>query len=193
MLALWDAAVALPDRSERFLNDHYFTNAAMHGSGDENLEPSLAHCIPILGEQISTLSPRVIVACGENAANSLNALRLLRQSWPEFNRSFSSGAYVETTRLRKGVDASVFCTYHTSKGAVSRSVGPYRYRPDLTERLLAERRTKLSDQRAFDDFLARYGDIGNREHQGMRVLLLHWLDIGEAIRSAHQIRDRELA
>ena len=36
-----------------------------------------------------------------------------------------------------------------------------------------------------DAFLKRYRP-SDREGKGMRVLLLHWLDIGETIREAHR-------
>jgi hypothetical protein len=193
-LALWAAAVALSSEEERplpYLDGHYWANAAMHFERDvldeirrPLLDETTKCCQPVLLEQIKLLKPRVIIATGEVAAASLKGIGLLKREWPEFNSRFEFGAYSETTTMRDGHRVQVFCTYHEAKRVVNQTISRYRYKAH-TEELLAERRRSLGDPSSVDAFLARYPST-TTEGKGMRVLLLHWLEIGEAIRKAHE-------
>jgi uracil-DNA glycosylase len=185
-LALWAAAVALTPEHERplrYVDGHYWANAAMHSDG-ETLKKTSKCCRSVLLEQIKLLKPHVMIATGEVAAASLKGIGLLKREWREFNSHFEIGAYSETAAMRDGHKAQVFCTYHESRKVVNQTVARYRY-SDTTERLLAEKRESLADPAPVDAFLSRYPATGT-EGKGMRVLLLHWLDIGEAIRKAHE-------
>jgi hypothetical protein len=182
--ALWRAAVALADRgaaAHRYLDTHYWTNAAMHGTDTRRLEQARRACTPVLREQIELLSPRVIIASGVQAATSLGDVGLLAKRWAEFRQGLASGAYRERTALGSGSEVDVYCTYHTSATGVNCEVS--KLYSAATERLLEARRGRLGDTAAIDAFLTRF-DPRSAEGRGMRVLLLHWLDIGEAIRCA---------
>lgn len=186
---LWRAAVALADEGEqsrRYLGRHYWTNAVLHGSDEEGLESARRCCREVLRDQIKLLSPKVIIAAGDAAAKSLHEIGLLKKSWPEFRARLASGVYREDVRLPAGAQAQVFCTYHTSARAVNCNVA--RLYSDATERELAKRIAVLEDPHAARAFLRRYDTsrTGSAEAKGMRVLLLHWLDIGAAIRLAHR-------
>jgi hypothetical protein len=186
--ALWRAAVA-PERDDdvrdEYLGDHYWTNAIMHGVAGglpAELERARSCCKGVLDDQLKQLAPHIIISCGEVAAKSLHGLRLVKRRWREFNAELGTGVYKETTSIAQGHQTKIFCTYHTSAGAVNRSVSA-RYSAK-TQKLLDATleahpiRTSLSD--FFDRFPADSGT-----GRGMRVLLLHWLEIGEAIRRAH--------
>lgn len=180
--ALWRAAVSLADRGEaayRYLNQHYWTNAAMHGTDESRLRQARRCCVAVLNEQMEELAPRVVIASGTEAATSLYDLGLVSRPWSIYRSELASGEYSEVTPC----GTRVFCTYHTSKRAVNFTVEKL-YSP-LTERLLDQKRSKLMNPAAMDAFLTRYRG-NDREGKGMRVLLLHWLDIGEAIREAHR-------
>jgi hypothetical protein len=194
-LALWAAAVALSSEEELplpYLDGHYWANAAMHFKNgvprgkerDDLLDETARCCEPFLLGQIKLLKPRVVIATGEIAATSLKNIGLLKREWKEFNSHFTFGAYSETSTMRDGHKVQVFCTYHESKGVVNRTVARKRYETQ-TEELLAKKRQTLDDPAPVDAFLARYPSTGT-EGKGMRVLLLHWLDIGEAIRKAYE-------
>lgn len=183
---LWRAAVALADdgwQAERYLDCHYWTNAAMHGTVESNLPRARRCCTVVLRHQIDLLSPRVIIASGTDAATSLHELGLLQRPWSRFRDSLASGVYTETARLRSGSDARVYCTYHTSKRAVNLSVA--KLYSEATDAMLEKKLSAMSATGAVDAFLSRY-NLTDPEGRGMRVLLLHWLDIGAAIRSEYR-------
>ena len=181
--ALWRAGVSLVDdgeQSTRYLDRHYFTNAALHGTDTTRLKRARQCCATLLGDQIRLLNPKVIIACGADAAASLYDLGYLSGSWAETRGKWdvANGAYRED--LATG--GRVYCTYHTSAGVVNRTVSRL-YTPE-TERLIEKKRALVSDQRAIDSFLERHSKY-ETAGKGMRVLLLHWLDIGMGVRGAH--------
>jgi len=182
--SLWRAAVALSDDAEkacRYLGDHYWTNAALHGSDTSRLERARRCCARVLRDQIEALSPRVVIASGVQAATSLHELGLLNARWCDIRTGFDKGAHLERVRRPSGA-TEVYCTYHTSATGVNCEVS--KLYSNSTDKLLAQRRAALSDADAFDRFLGQYRPE-SAEGRGMRVLLLHWLDIGEGIRRAH--------
>ena len=187
VFSLWKAAVARRQDGDgdKYLHGHYWTNAIMHGAPKDSrvgMEKARKHCSFILREQIYALSPKVVIALGKVAADSLFDAGFLSRRWPEFRDCLSTGAYTESKAL-SGFETSIFCTYHTAGIVVNRVVSPlYSSR---TEELLSQRIEKLEDQPAVHDFLMK-NPIDTTNGRGMRVLLLHWLDIGEAIRDAHK-------
>ena len=183
---LWRAAVA-GDYNEgaggnRYLKEHYWTNAALHGTVLANLRGARRCCVGVLQDQIEALSPKVIVACGVEAATSLFELGLVSSRWPRFRRELSARVYSDIGRLPSGQPVVSFCTYHMSARAVNMSVA--RRYSDKTEAILADRRASVPSTAAIDAFCQQY-QPSTAEGRGMRVLLLHWLEIGEAIRRAH--------
>lgn len=182
---LWHAAVtpgAGGEHAEQYLRAHYWTNAVLHGRKDGRLREARKNCVLVLLAQIDILRPRVIVASGEDAAASLFELGLLKTRWSAFRQGLGRGAHVEDARLGSGEAIRVFCTYHTSARAVN---GPAASRySETTERLLDEKLVSRPDAVALDDFLGGYRP-DSAVGRGMRVLFLHWLEIGQAIREAH--------
>ena len=192
IFALWRAGVAPDDEGQRYLDHHYFTNAAMHGSDIANLKEALRCCTDVLWGQIEALSPSVLITGGGEAAESLYKIGLLKRRWHQFRNRLATGPYSEKAELPDHSVVQIFCTYHTSATAVNCSIAPlYRSNRDSIENLIAQGRDASPNPRAVDQFLTRFHDVGdankkgNAEHRGMRVLLLHWLEIGEAIRQAH--------
>ena len=183
--ALWRAAVACADErpaSLHYLDRHYWTNAAMHGSDKSRLERARRCCTAVLRDQVAVLSPTVIVASGVEAVTSLQEIGLLKKQWSDLRGHLVAGAYSEAVTLPSGARGAVFCTYHTAATAVNCVVS--KLYSDSTERLLTQRRDELSEAGAFNSFLDQYR-ADSAEGRGMRVLLLHWFDIGEAIRGAN--------
>jgi uracil-DNA glycosylase len=182
---LWRAAVALAETGPdacRYLDRHYWCNAAMHGSDAKNLRSARRHCVGVLRDQMSALSPRVVIASGVEAATSLYELGFLKRRWQSFRGDLAGGAYQEEFVGESGGIMHVFCTYHTAATGVNYMVS--RLYTERTESLLAKRRDSLDDAGSFDAFLARYSPA-SAEGRGMRVLLLHWLGIGGAVREAY--------
>ncbi len=189
-LQLWEAAISRKPYSEgdEYLRGHYWTNATMHGfrkkkdSPERKMEKSARlKCSAVLDKQLRILSPKVIIACGQVAADSLRKVGLLKKGWDEFKGGFANGAYMENRSL-SGVETSVFCTYHTGDKAVNIHA-PKLYTPH-TDELLNKRMAELEDGKAIQTFLAN-NPKDSASGRGMRVLVLHWLDIGDAIRRAH--------
>lgn len=184
-LELWKAAVAQNEGGDRdlYLGSHYWTNAIMHGvptayRTNKQKTQAQRQCTHVLRKQIELLSPRVVVACGEVAAKSLFDTRLVSQRWSEFSERFPAEVYTEVT------NGTVFyCTYHTAERAVNRGAAQC-YDIRLTEERLEQKLGDLGEPAATRDFLDRHSRSSARG-RGMRLLLLHWLDIGEAIRTAH--------
>ena len=184
-LELWKAAVAQNEGGDHdpYLGSHYWTNAIMHGApkGSQlSMQKTQAQrqCAHVLRKQIELLSPKVVVACGKVAAKSLFDTRLVSQRWSDFRKQFPTEVYTETT------NGTVFyCTYHTAKRAVNRGAERC-YDPELTEERLEKKLEDLGEPAAARDFLSRHSESSTRG-RGMRLLLLHWLDIGDAIRTAH--------
>jgi len=182
--ALWQTAVA--DTDEQYLRSHYWTNAMMHGASgaarnDHDLAAAHLHCQGVLAAQIDALAPRVIIASGKVAADSLYALGLLSSRWDAFRRGFAEGAYHEAT-TRNGRTIHVYCTYHTAARAVNTVAAPL-YSPH-TDALLQRKAEATGRIDQVQAFLAPYAGRQDATSRGLRVLLLHWLDIGTAIRDA---------
>lgn len=158
----------------------------MHGAPKEarsRKEEARSCCSSVLRDQIQTLLPKVVIALGVHATKSLFQIGLLQKPWDKIRRDFSTGVYRES-RSWFGFKTSIYCTYHTGNKAVNIHA-PKLYTP-RTEELLSQRIEQLEDQAAVHDFLKK-NPIDATNGRGMRVLLLHWLDIGEAIRSAHTV------
>lgn len=182
--ALWKAAVSLAQSGQaarKYLKHHYWTNAVMHGVKDKSLEEARTCCKGILREQIELLSPCIIIVCGKVAAESLYDLKLISRYWDDFSRDFSQQVYSERTVLPSGKEVTIYCTYHSSATAVNTHIAK-RYSKDIDE-LLSHRIKQLPDTIAASHFLRQYPKE-TAEGKGMRVLLLHWLEIGEGIRRA---------
>jgi uracil-DNA glycosylase len=178
--------VALKEPDD-FLERHYWTNAMMHGassaSGLRNrAEEARTCCEPVLGAQIDIIQPKVIIANGMSACRSLHALGLLRKKWDEFRGVFPKRVYSERRTSPSGGSVTVFASYHTSIGSVNRNVSPI-YSTD-TEASLREALAQTSQTDELKAFLSLYTP-DSVEGKGMRVLLLHWLRIGKAVREAY--------
>jgi hypothetical protein len=184
-LSLWRAAVSLaesgPDET-KFMKQHYWMNAVMHGGKDNQLEVARTHCTQILLEQINSLSPQVIITTGKDASQSLFELKLITRRWDEFKDDFSNHPYCEEVTLSSGKRAIVFCTYHGSATAVNTHIA--RKYSESTEDYLNNKIKRLPNPKPAQNFMKRTSGL-NGEQKGMRVLLLHWLEIGEAIRQAN--------
>jgi hypothetical protein len=134
-----------------------------------------------LYDQIITLSPKVIIANGREACDSLYDLNLITKGWEDFRYDFPQKAYCECTLLPSGVEAKIYCTYHTSAQVVNPHVR--RNYSEDTEHLLSKWLKELNNPLSIQWFLDYYLNTTNKG-RGMRVLLLHWLDIGVSIRNA---------
>jgi uracil-DNA glycosylase len=183
--ALWRAGVAIED-GPNFLAGHYWTNAIMHGRGGPTRDaelPRARHCCrEVLGLQIQSLRPRVIIASGVCAADSLRELGYFRERWSRFNSALGTGPHVETSRLPDGEPVTVVATYHTAAKVINMTAAD-RY-SDATELALAAELERQPRNEAAMDFLpARPADTS--PGRGLRVLLLHWLRIGTIVRSAY--------
>jgi hypothetical protein len=180
---LWKAAVSLADSgldARRYMKNHYWTNAVMHGvKNDTQLEKARGHCKDILFEQINLLSPRIIIATGKVACESLFDLDLITKPWEEINSLFSHQVYSERKTLTSGTEVTVYCTFHGSaRGVKFLAANLY---SDNTKKLLNEKIEQLPVALPAQRFLRQYQGVSD-EDKGMRVLLLHWLEIGEGIR-----------
>lgn len=191
---LWKATVSfdVPVGKDPYLKNHYWTNALLHGASKKSpaelrktriLNVARQHCAVLLNEQINILSPRIIIATGEIAADSLYENKLITVPWVEFNDEFINGAYSESTKLLSGITTTVFCTYHTAATPVSTHVAQLYPK---TKKLLEERMDKLQHYTQVKTFMQKY-QPKKGEGEGMLVLLLHWLEIGLAIREIHKI------
>ena len=185
-IALWRAGVVRDsdgDAGTKYLSRHYWTNAVMHGAKDRDyLESARSSCTAVLRDQISVLAPKVIIAGGRVAAKSLNDIGLLKNTWNAFRSSFHHGAYKEQAKLVNGEAATIFVTYHASARSVNQTVAKL-YSAEV-EALLDARLLELPAAGEARRFLHRY-DRNSTSGRGMRVLLLHWLEIGMAVRSAY--------
>ena len=181
---LWKAAVSLSQTGQdanRYMKNHYWTNAIMHGVEDKQREKARACCKNILNEQLTLLSPQIIIATGKVASESLYELGIISKQWDDFNQTFSNGVYSEQTTLPSGKKATVYCTYHSAARSVNTHVA--RLYSENTKKLLAQRIEQLPDASSAQYFLRQHQGFTG-EDMGMKVLLLHWLEIGEGIRSA---------
>lgn len=189
-LALWEAAVARGTHDgAAYLRGHYWTNAVMHGAPNgtparKEKRRARERCSEILRAQLLLLRPEVVIACGVDASESLHGIGLIGRRWAKLRRHLVTGAYRENSSYL-GFETSVYCTYHTGWRAVNLAASRL-YSPG-TEVLLDRRLGNLEAPAAARAFLNTNPE-DSASGRGMRVLLLHWLDIGEAIRSAH--RDR---
>lgn len=190
-LDLWNAGVSRnsPGDPGPHLKDHYWTNAVMHGVGgtfrDKTFDRARKHCASVLHMQLRILSPKVIIACGTVAARSLYDLDVLEVPWGRVRQNLSEGAYCTPAKLPSGAEGRVLCTYHTSaRGVVA---GPAKLHSSKTDRSVYERLDRLGWSASAEMFLSKYSGCSAKD-KGMRVLLLHWLDIGDAI-GAHGIVD----
>lgn len=92
---LWKAAVAPVDGevAEQYLRGHYWTNAIMHGASKNELRKQIKQarkcCTKVLQDQLLNLSPKVIIASGQVAADSLNDLGVLQKRWKDFRKVLS--------------------------------------------------------------------------------------------------------
>jgi hypothetical protein len=182
--ALWKAAVSLAQtgqEAKRYMKGHYWTNAIMHGVKDKQREKARACCKNILNEQLTLLSPRIIIATGKVASESLYDIGLLSKRWDDFKKMFSYQVYSEQTILPSGKKATVYCTYHAAARSVNTHVADLY--SDNTRMLLAQRIEKLPDTSSTLYFLRQHQGFTG-EDKGMKVLLLHWLEIGDGIRLA---------
>lgn len=183
---LWKAAVSLSESTQdstRYMKTHYWTNAIMHGvDKDSRMIEARAYCRNILLEQIRLLSPKVIIACGKDAARSLFEGGLISTPWDVFKQEFPKRVFSEQTMLSSDSKVTIFCTYHGSATAVNTHVA--RLYSEETEILINQRIENLPEKMPAKRFLQQTIRL-NGEDKGMRVLLLHWLDIGEAIRRAN--------
>jgi uracil DNA glycosylase superfamily protein len=172
---LWSAAFS---SGEDYMRTHYWTNAVMHGiSGsahDEQIDSAQKCCKLILHEQIKVLSPRVIIACGGRPIESLKQIGALEKSANARQAPYNS-------QIQR--DQQIFCTYHTSGRAVNNRWVQRLYDPSVEEALSGEIE-RLEDQTAVRAFLDAYPP-NKTEGRGMRVLLLHWFEIGRTIRKAN--------
>lgn len=186
-LELWKAAVSLADSGPgitRYMKGHYWTNAIMHGiKNDGNRELARRYCSHFLIEQINALTPRVIIVVGKAAFNSVYDLGLISRHWDDFKNEFPRKAYSEEIKLPNQNSSTIFCTFHGSATAVNTHVA-HLYSTD-TSRAILDRVEQLPNPFPARNFLRQHqGD--NENDKGMKVLLLHWLDIGRAIRQANE-------
>lgn len=184
---LWKAGVSLDweeIEDDHFLKRHYWTNAIMHGASKESglrgqIKDARHHCGHVLMAQLSALTPQVIITSGKVAAESLYENGVLSEKWDRFRDCFERGAYYESMGFNDSV-VSIFSTYHTGITVVN-TYASKMYNHN-TEQLLHKKIDELPRNGAANNFLSKYSDVQHKTHQGMRVLLLHWLDIGKKIR-----------
>ncbi len=186
--ALWKAAVSLADSGQtvsEYMKRHYWTNAIMHGvKDDKRYKDARACCKNILLEQINLLSPKIIIATGKVAIESLLDLKLISNKWDDFKILLARQAYSEKVVLPSGGESIIFCTFHASATSVNTHVA--RLFSEETMILLDETINRLPHPYPAQQFLKRYQGFSG-EDKGMKVLLLHWLNIGEAIRKANTL------
>jgi len=195
-LDLWEAAVSLNIRAPEaggYLKKHYWTNAIMHGSstGDKtSRQEAKRHCSKVLEAQIRALKPRIIIAKGECAMDSLFDIRLISKKWSGIRQRFDTGAYCEPNSNWLDNDDEVirvYCTYQTAAGVVNRTLGSkYEARSEQIEASIERKASELESHSSIELFLKQYNQPDNTNHQGMRYLLNHWIDIGIGIRAAYK-------
>jgi len=194
---LWKATVSfdIDTGIDPYLKKHYWTNALLHGADKINqpelrksivLECARKECAKLLDEQIKLLSPRVIIVNGEYAAKSLFDIKFLSSTWGNLKKDFAQGAHKEMKKLPSGESISVFCTFHTSITPINTHIAKL-YSPEIQMKL----DERLEDYMRYPNvisFLNKYPPNipGMPEGKGMRVLLLHWLDIGKSIRDEYK-------
>jgi uracil-DNA glycosylase family 4 len=185
---LWTAAVSLGprgDRPPRYYDQNYSTNAIKHGvSGEQRkyINKARRSCSAILQKEIGLLSPRVIIACGTMAAQSLYEIGLITTKWGGFRKNLGREVYRETAN---GI--TVFCTYHPSARAMQTVHKLYSDENSYkTMNIIKEKVAEHPEiEGSVNSFLEIYTDP--RPHdKAMRVLLLHWIDIGAAIREEYR-------
>jgi len=194
-LHLWNAAVSLRHNKPEaggYLKSHYWTNAIMHGaSGNTGLRnrsimnAARKCCSNVLTLQILALKPNVIIANGTEAVNSLYEIGVIEKNWRTVRHHFMSGAYHEEVASWRGLPTfKVFCTYHTSARVVNQTLSRL-YDPSETEQHILEKTEQIDDNESIEEFLDLYREPErNANARGMRYLLNHWLDIGEAVRAS---------
>lgn len=185
---LWSAAVSLDyDNPEKggYMKENYWVNSIMHGASkntglrDKDFIKYVANyfCSKVLKLQIISLQPKVIIANGIVAVNSLYEIGILRKNWNSLRHNFDKGAYQETISEWNNIpEFTVFCTYHPAAKTVNMTL-PKMYNSE-TETYLKEKTKKLNSPESVEKFLSEY------DSKGMRYLLNHWLDIGIKIRDS---------
>lgn len=189
-LDLWNATVPLAQPGQiipDYLKHQYWTNAIMHGVNDDQRENARMHCTGILLEQINSLSPQIIIACGEVACKSLYDLGFISRQWGDLKYVLSERAYSEQKALTSGKKATVFCTYISALRVVNTHIA--RLYSEDTEKLILQKVKSLPDIKPAQKFLQKYPKDA-AEGKGMRILFLHWLEIGHAIRTAYPLGSR---
>jgi uracil-DNA glycosylase family 4 len=192
---LWKATVSfdVDTDTDPYLKNHYWTNALLHGADKKNqpelrepivMESARKECSKLLGEQINLISPKVIIANGEWAAKSLFDLKLLSSDWKDLKQDFAQRVHKEIKKLSSGETVLVFCTYHTAITPINTHIARL-YSAEIQLKL-DEKLKKYARYPKVISFLNNYPSH-DPEGKGMRVLLLHWLEIGEAIRDAYRI------
>lgn len=175
------------------MKTHYWTNAIMHGASKtsgtrDNLKFRTARkaCTKVLKAQITALLPKIIIANGLHAANSLKDIGLIEKEWQALKRAFNKGAYKEKIINCNGEETNitVFCTYHTSAGVINRTLSDM-YEKDAAEieECINQKIQRIPSVSSAEAFLRKYSDLTNARNRGMRFLLNHWLDIGAEIRA----------
>lgn len=184
----WDPAPGVYSPGDPYLRRHFWTNSMMHGAPRnseirKHQESARQKCAPMIIEEIRLLQPRVLIASGSAAAISFHEVGLLSAPWEVARRRFAQGAYREVRSDLASVihPVTIFCTYHTSARAVS-VAGSALY-GERTEPLIEEQLATLPDDGAARKFLRKYSNLASARDRGMRALLLHWLDIGDAVRA----------
>lgn len=191
--ALWNATVSYDttERIDPLIKNHYWTNALLHGADKVRqkelrksgpLETARKCCAQLLREQIDLLNPKVILASGEFAVNSLFDIGYLSKRWDDFKHELSHGVYKEEVTQSSGENVLVFCTFHTAITPINTHVARL-YSPGVQEKLDVQL-DKYKKYPKVQTFLAEFSPF-NSKGRGMRVLLLHWLEIGRAIRTAN--------
>lgn len=191
---LWKATVAFDSTevSDPYLKNHYWTNALLHGA-DKITQKQLRNsttlikarrcCAQLLKEQIKLLSPKVIFANGEYAVTSLFELGYISSPWEKVKQVFSLGPYHELITSADGNEINLFCTFHTAITPINTHIA-HLYTAKL-QSILDERLENIRRYTNVSSFLNKYS-LNDSTGKGMRVLLLHWIDIGTAIREANK-------
>lgn len=193
--ALWKATVSFDnsDHIDPYIQKHYWTNALLHGADKKTqkelrksvpLETARKCCAVLLREQIDLLNPKVILANGEYAAKSLFDIGYLSRRWIDFKQELSNGVYKEEFKKSSGESVLVFCTFHMAITPINTHIARL-YSPEV-QRKLDDRLDKHKAYPKVQSFLTEYSPF-DPEGKGMRVLLLHWLEIGRAIRAANNL------
>lgn len=189
-IKLWGATVARdyhnPEK-DGYMKKHYWTNAIMHGSHDNNtMEQARKCCAEVLASQIQALQPKVIVASGKKAFESLRQIGILKGRWDAIKKEFDKGACQRAVHNWRNIsEFTVFCTYHTAARAVNNR-GAARYTIE-TEQYIEEKIKNLDpvNLKSVKEFLLEHNPEGGG--RGMCYLLNHWLDIGKKIREEYEM------